>query len=205
MMTYWILCKQWNRWRQELKTERKKQWEKYAEKSPSKPAGKSAKYWPVLTGFIGLILGTKMIKHRRALKPLGQQLLSTPCQCPSIEPTATCLFTGGLRKQELRDCKGIKILLAIGSSSHRSEYFLPQLDVFCNLRLSRVSFLWVCFCCPAFQYVGLLLTSTVLGFLCFQLPPWELSRSWASAVLGLCIMGAKPRFFQSGKVQEMAP
>jgi len=161
--------------------------------------------WPVLPGFIGLILGTKMIKHRRALKPLGQQLLSSPCQCPSIEPTATCLFTGGLRKQELRDCKGIKILLAIGSSSHRSEDFLSQLEVFWNLRLSRVSFLWVCFCCSAFQHVGLLFTSTVLGFLCFQLPPWELSPSWASAVLGLCIMGAKPRFFQSGKVQEMAP
>jgi len=35
MMTYPILCKQWHRWREELKDRRRKQWEKRAEESPS--------------------------------------------------------------------------------------------------------------------------------------------------------------------------
>jgi len=43
-MTCPILSKQWHTWREELKDGRKKQWEKHAEESPSKPAGKSAKY-----------------------------------------------------------------------------------------------------------------------------------------------------------------
>ena len=48
---------------------------------------------------------------------------------------------GGSRKQEMRDCKGIKILLVICPSSHRSEDLLPQPEVFWNLSLSCVSFL----------------------------------------------------------------
>ena len=44
----------------------------------------------------------------------------------------------------------------------------------------------------------LLVTSTVLGFLHVQLPPHELSLSWASAVLGLHLTGAKLRLFQPG-------
>ena len=54
-------------------------------------------------------------------------------------PTAAHLFAGG--EQGTRDCKGIKILLAICSSNHRSEDFLPQPEVFWTLRLSRLSFL----------------------------------------------------------------
>ena len=41
----------------------------------------------------------------------------------------------------MRDCKGIKILLGIGPSSHSSEDLLPKPEVFSNLRLSPMSFL----------------------------------------------------------------
>ena len=95
----------------------------------------------MLTVFIGLILGTKKIKDRRTPTCFGQQLLSSSCQSPSVAPTATRLFTGSSRKQEMRDCKGIKILLAICPSSHRSEDFLPQPEVSWNLRMRCVSFL----------------------------------------------------------------
>ena len=44
--------------------------------------------------------------------------------------------------------------------------------------------MWVCFSCPGFQHTGLLVTSPVLGFLCDQLPSWDLSLSWVSGVLG---------------------
>ena len=44
---------------------------------------------------------------------------------PSIVPTAVHLFVESLRKQEIRDCKGIKILLAICPSSLRSRDLLP--------------------------------------------------------------------------------
>ena len=67
------------------------------------------------------------------------------------------------------------------------------------------AFCRVCFCCLGFQHDGFLITSTVLGFLCIQLPPHELSPSWASAVLGLCLAGAKPRLFWPGYIWVMAP
>ena len=41
----------------------------------------------------------------------------------------------------MRDYKGIKILLAIDPFSHRDKAFLPQQEVFWNLRLNHVSFL----------------------------------------------------------------
>ena len=97
----------------------------------------------------------------------------------------------------MRYCKGIKILLATCLSSHRSKNFLPQPEVSWNQRLSRVSVLQSVFCCPGFQHAGLLVTSPVLGFLRIQLPLQELS-SWASAVLGLCLVGAELRLFQPG-------
>ena len=52
----------------------------------------------------------------------------------------------------MRDCIGIKILIRICPFSHRSKDFLPQPEVFWNLRLSRVSFLPSLFLlsqCPA--------------------------------------------------------
>ena len=64
-----------------------------------------------------------------------------PLQSPSVSPTAARLFGGGLRKQEMRDCKGIKVLLGMCPSSHRGEDLLPLPEDFWNLRLSLVSFL----------------------------------------------------------------
>ena len=109
------------------------------------------------------------------------------CQSSSVAPL---LFTGGLRKQETTDCKGIKILLAVCPSSHRGEDLLPYAEFL--------------FCCPGFQHAGLLVTSTALGFLCLQCPPHELSPSWASAVLGLRLAG-EFRLFQPGYIQGPAP
>ena len=91
----------------------------------------------MLTVFIGLILGTKKIKDRET--PLawvtttgGQRIVEPsgptgewPLQSPSVSPTAARLFVGGLRKQEMRDCKGIKVLLGMCPSNHRGEDLLP--------------------------------------------------------------------------------
>ena len=76
----------------------------------------------------------------------------------------------------MRGYKGIKLLLAICPSSHRGE------DL----------------------HTGLLVTSTALGFLHVQLPLCKLSLSWASAVLGLRLMGAEPRLLQLGYLRIMA-
>ena len=64
--------------------------------------------------------------------------------------------------------------------------------------LSAEFFVFCFFCCPSFQHVGLLVSSPVLGFLRVQLPPWELLLSWAPTVLGLLLVGPKPRLFQLG-------
>ena len=88
----------------------------------------------------------------------------------------------------MRDCKGIKILLAICPSSRRDEDFLPQPEVFWNLRLSRMGF-WpslflpsqfpVCWASCHFHLAGFSLPSastagafTELGFCCVW--PWLL-------------------------------
>ena len=127
-----------------------------------------------------------MIKDRRTPTHLGNSYGSSPCQSLSVAPTATHLFTGGSRKQETRDCKGIKIFLAIYSSSYRVGDVLPQLEVLWSLRLSHVSFLLrLLLCCPHFQHAGLLAASPGLSFLCIPFPPPELSPSWASAVFSL--------------------
>ena len=83
--------------------------------------------WPVLTVFIAPILGTKN-EDRRMLSRLGtadSRTFRIHCQSPSVAPTATRLFAGSSRKQEMRDHKGIKILFAICPSSHRDEDLLP--------------------------------------------------------------------------------
>ena len=48
------------------------------------------------------------------------------------------------------------------------------------------------------QHSGLLVTSLALGFLHIQLPTQELLPSWASAVLGFCLMRAKLKLFETG-------
>ena len=45
----------------------------------------------------------------------------------------------------------------------------------------------------------------MLGFLCVQLPACELSPSWSSAVLGLCLVGDELRLFQPGYIWVTAP
>ena len=97
--------------------------------------------WPVLTVFIGLIPGTKKVKDRRTLTRSGNSYWgpadrgafvtqrSSPCQSSSIAPTAAQLYTvrgvgGGGWLKETRDCKGIKILLGIHPSGHKSENLL---------------------------------------------------------------------------------
>ena len=70
MMTCPILCKQYHRWREELKDGTKKQWENV----PRNPLHNLWKicYTPDLCSvFIGLILGTKKIKDRRTPTRLG--------------------------------------------------------------------------------------------------------------------------------------
>ena len=63
-----------------------------------------------------------------------------PAGVPQLHPPLlACLQS--LRKQEMRACKGIKILLAICPSSHRSEGFLPQPEVSWNRRMRCASFL----------------------------------------------------------------
>ena len=47
------------------------------------------------------------------------------------------------------------------------------------------------FPCSGFQHAGLLVTSPALGFLHVLLPPWELSLSWAPALLGLLFAGVR--------------
>ena len=54
------------------------------------------------------------------------------------------------------------------------------------------------FAVPVSSTLGFLSLPLWLGFLCVQLPPWELSPGWASAVFGLCLAGAKLRLFQPG-------
>ena len=71
---------------------------------------------------------------------LGQQLLSSPCQSLNCTYFHSSVLRGS-RKQEMRDCKGIKIFLAICPSSCRGKDFLPQSEVSWNLRLSHMSFL----------------------------------------------------------------
>ena len=51
---------------------------------------------------------------------------------------------------------------------------------------------------PGFQHAGPLVTCPALGFLPIQLPPRELLLSWATTVLGLLLVGPRPRLFQPG-------
>ena len=56
------------------------------------------------------------------------------------------------------------------------------------------------FHCFSPQHIRFLVTFPLLGFLRIQHPPWELSLSWASAVLGLFLAGTMLRLFQPGKI-----
>ena len=66
----------------------------------------------------------------------------------------------------MRDYKGIKILLAIDPFSHRDKAFLPQQEVFWNLRLNHVSFLLSLFLLSQFpeRFLSLPLPWGFFGF-----------------------------------------
>ena len=146
--------------------------------------------WSVLTVFIDLILGTKKIKERRTPTGLGNSYwdpadrgdfgthwVVAPARA-QLHPVPLACSWWGSRKQEMKDCKGINILLGICPSSHRSKDLLES-----ETELRELSAEFV-FRCPSFQHAGLLVTSPALGFLCVQLPPCELSLSWAPAWWG---------------------
>ena len=61
------------------------------------------------------------------------------------------------------------------------------------------------FHCPGFWHDGPLLTSPALGFLCVLFPLWELSPSWAPAVIGLLLAVTTPRLFHPGYIRVTAP
>ena len=84
---------------------------------------------------------------------------------------AACLFAGGLRKQETRDCKGIKI--SLGMSLQPSERGLLTLtggllESETGLRELSAEFV---FHCPGFQHNG---PSPALDFLRISPLPREL-------------------------------
>ena len=103
----------------------------------------------------------------------------------------------------MRDCKGIKILLAICFShmflqpQERGPPTLTRGLLESETEPHELSAEFV-FCCLGFQHDRPLVTSSVLGFLCILLLPRELSMSWAPAVLGLLLMGASQRLFHLG-------
>ena len=98
----------------------------------------------------------------------------------------------------MRDCKGIKILLAICPSRHRNEGFLPEQEVSWNLRLSRMSSLLSLFLLSRFPARWASCPFHCAGFSLCSASATGALPSWASAVLGLHFAGAKPRLFQPG-------
>ena len=74
------------------------------------------------------MLGTKRLRAEEsqptwATATKTQQIVE-PSGHPGT-PTTARLFAECLRKQEMRDCKGVKILLAVCPSSHMSKDLLP--------------------------------------------------------------------------------
>ena len=94
--------------------------------------------WHVLTVFIDLIPGRKKIKDRWTPTGLGNSYWGPadsgvfgtnwgvgPARVPQLHPQLLACSRGGSRKQEKRDCKGIKILLGMCPSIYRSKDILP--------------------------------------------------------------------------------
>ena len=136
--------------------------------------------WRVPTVFIGLILGTKEIKDRRALIHLGNSYQGTavsgafrtrwrvaPARVPQLRPLPLACSQGASGNKweivkELRFCESY-VLLATGA---RTSYL--------NRRSSGIwdwaawAFCRADFCCTGFQHARLLVPSTVLCFLQFS-------------------------------------
>ena len=88
----------------------------------------------------------------------------------------------------MRDCKGIKILLAICPSSHSGEDVLPQPEVFWNLRLSHTSFLLSLFLLSWFPAHWASCHFHHAGF-----SPHSASTTGAFAELGFCCAWPPPQ------------
>ena len=80
---------------------------------------------------------------------------------------AASLFAGGSRKQEMRDCKGIKI--SLGMSLQRGPLTLTSGLLGSETGPRELSAEFV-FRCPGFQHDG----PSHAGFLCLPLLAWEL-------------------------------
>ena len=124
-------------------------------------------------------------KAQQIVEPLGHP----------VAPTAVHLFIGVSRKQ---DCKGIKILLAICPSSHKSKDFQPQPEDFWILRLSRMSFLPSLFLLSWFPAHWGYYHFPCTGFSLHSASTMGAFTQLASAVLGPHLTGAEMRLFQRG-------
>ena len=87
----------------------------------------------------------------------------------------------------MRDYKGIKILLAIDPFSHRDKAFLPQQEVFWNLRLNHVSFLLSLFLLSGFPALW-----ASCHFHCAGFASCSASTAAAFAKLGFCCVWLPP-------------
>ena len=76
-------------------------------------------------------------------------------------------------------------------------------EVFWNLRLCHMSFLLSLVLLSQFPARWASCHFPCTGFSLRSASTWELLLSWASAVLGFCLMGAELRLFQPGYIQEM--
>ena len=157
--------------------------------------------WLVLT--VSLVWSLAQRRERKEEPPLacvtatGAQQIAPlghaeerPLQSPSVVPPAAHLFTGGSRKQEMRNCKGIK------------KHFPPA-------RTARTSYVnwrspgiwdWAAraFRCPGFQHHG---PSPALDFL--HVPPLPPELRWVG--LQLCLASSTRRLFQPGYIRVTAP
>ena len=98
------------------------------------------------------------------IEPLGHAE-EQPLQSPSVVPPAARLFAGGLREQETRDCKGIKI--SLGMSLQRGPLTRPE--VFWYLKLGHVSFLpSLFFAVPVSSTIGLPLRWIFFAFCIYR-------------------------------------
>ena len=104
-----------------------------------------------------------------------------------MHPLPLACLRGSSRRQETRDCKGIKILLAICPSSHRGEDFLHQPEVFWNLGLSCASFLLSLFLLSRFPAHW-----ASCHFHCPEVSLHSASTTGAFADLGFCCVWPLP-------------
>ena len=214
-MTWHIFCKLWHRWREELKSGRKKRGKNMPRNLLHNLLGNLLNTWPVLTVFIGPILGTKEIRTEEpspaqataALQSaadsgaLGTQRGGTPARDPQLHPLLLICSQGVRGNKRRAFVKELRFCWPC-PSNHRGEGLLL------NHRSSGIwvwaawTFCWACFCCLGFQHAGLLATSPALGFHLVQLH----SLSFCQVGLLLCLasasQGSSPCCFSEVKYKK---